>query len=206
MDWVETSDFSQQTAQAWREQGITYAAIPSYHLDALQQTESGRAFLEALLPLRTFVDANDVPLVRVLSRVAGGGGNGCALWGCHPLDRHGCHPVKGGGWGSCPLRFYWRADAPPVANYSLFVHWVASGRDQPAGTARRQSIRAQPPHSNMDRPHRDLDESALDAAHAAADTPSGRYDISIGLYDFTTGQRLSVNGQDHHRLATVEVQ
>jgi hypothetical protein len=58
----------------------------------------------------------------------------------------------------------------------------------------------------MDRPHRDLDESALDAAHAAADTPSGRYDISIGLYDFTTGQRLSVNGQDHHRLATVEVQ
>ena len=205
VDWVETSDFTQQTAQAWREQGITYATIPSYHHDALQQTESGRAFLEASLPLRTFVDANDVPQLGFYRVWRAEVETDVRFGDAIRLIGYDAIPSTAASGEAIPLRFYWRADTPPVANYSLFVHWVASGETAPLAQL----------DGNPSAPNR-LTQTWTDPTETlmsprwmlpvATDTPSGRYDILIGLYDFATGQRLSVNGQDHHRLATVEVQ
>ena len=205
VDWVETSNFAERTAQAWREQGITYAVMPSYHQEMLQQTENGQAFLNELLPLRTFPETNLLPqqtfyrLWKMDVETDVRFGDAIRLIGYDALPSS----VEAG--AEIPLRFYWRADTPPTANYSLFVHWapydestVLAQLDGNPSALDRLTQTWTDPTETLISPRLTLT--------IPTDTPSGRYRLLIGLYDFTNGQRLIVGEQDYHFLGMVEVQ
>ncbi|MBE7471246.1 MAG: glycosyltransferase family 39 protein [Anaerolineales bacterium] len=99
------------------------------------------------------------------------------------------------------LKLYWRADFPPPADYTVFIHLL-----DPAGKLAAQFD--QPP-ANGAYPTRLWDPGEIIAdEHLLQDLSPGRYTLQIGLYNPATGKRLAVSGSPEGavRLREIEVE
>ncbi|MGA9348592.1 MAG: hypothetical protein WBW48_07285 [Anaerolineae bacterium] len=95
-----------------------------------------------------------------------------------------------------PLRLYWRAKAPVVGDYKVFVHLVGEGEQiwgqqdsVPAGWRR--------PTTGWEAGEVVVDEHSLPIQPEA---PAGCYAIFVGMYDPATMQRLPLEDEAGHRL------
>ena len=98
------------------------------------------------------------------------------------------------------LRPYWQAFRQPTANYSMFVHLLATG-----DTAPLAQFDGSPSTSQRLTPTwTDADETIIgtDAILSLpSEIPPGEYTLSFGLYDFQTGVRLTLpDGTDSYTV------
>ncbi|MBC7812115.1 MAG: hypothetical protein H7175_13255, partial [Burkholderiales bacterium] len=102
------------------------------------------------------------------------------------------------------FRPYWRVDAAPTENYSMFVHlWPEDALDVVA------QFDGAPSHNDPASPPRltaawDDPAELIVGAQARLTIPenlvAGRYRLALGLYNFATGERLMIDGADHYEI------
>ena len=89
------------------------------------------------------------------------------------------------------FRFYWRADAPPSAPYSLFLHLIREGDTIPVVQFNGAPARVnRPTHTWTDAAERIA--SGPIALALPADLAAGCYGLVAGLYDYISMERLGV--------------
>lgn len=99
------------------------------------------------------------------------------------------------------MRFYWRAEAVPGADYTTFLHLRDAAnknvaqKDSPPAAGRY-------PTSLWDAGEVIVDEITLPLAEVAP----GRYTPVVGLYNLTTGERLAVPGSPANEIALEPVE
>lgn len=196
-DWWLTDDFTEFTAEGWRERGMSYAALPLPMRDQLARTPAGAAFLDSLLPLLE------------LSELSGYRGSSAALYRLwrmeHETDaRFGASLALIGYDGAASdaaalrpgavitLRPYWRVIEAPTVEYSMFVHVTRQDDAQPV--AQWDGAPARLPTYAWTFPDATIIGTPLELA-IPADLPPGAYQVRLGLYDFQTGVRLPVSGE-----------
>ena len=98
------------------------------------------------------------------------------------------------------LRPYWNAYAPPVANYSMFVHVYPAG--EPSNIVAQWD--GSPVSMNrLPMTWTDPDENLIGAdvnLTLPANIAEGDLVLAVGLYNFETGTRLSVGESDRYEL------
>ncbi|GIK43182.1 MAG: hypothetical protein BroJett011_70150 [Chloroflexota bacterium] len=99
------------------------------------------------------------------------------------------------------MRFYWRAETIPAADYTTFLHLRDAAnknvaqKDSPPAAGRY-------PTSLWDAGEVIVDEITLSLAEA----PPGRYTPVVGLYNLATGERLAVPGNPANEIALEPVE
>lgn len=197
-DWWETPSPLGMTVEDWRSvHGISYAAIERSIWEQMASSEAGRAWREAVLPLRT-LDSDEmrgpdtvfVRLWRPDVELDVQFGDAIRLIG-YDLGAETYAPGE-----TVTLRFYWNAPAPPAANYSVFVHLIPEdGEGVPLAQA--DGAPASPGRPTL--LWTDSSETIISDPFTLtlpADLAPGTYAIRIGLYDQETGARLPVVGSD----------
>lgn len=208
VDWQTTSEFDAKPPDTWvREDQVYYAAIPQETVTALTNTADGQQYLNQLLPLRTFDHDG---------RLRGPQMTFYRLWGIDEavsvrfgdaiqLVGHDAIPDEASPGDVLSLRFYWQAETPPTANYSMFVHLVAAGTTTP--TAQIDGNPAAP--GRLTQQWTDPTETLISPVYELVLPPElepGAYALLVGLYNFETGARLPVSaGGDSYTLATITI-
>jgi 4-amino-4-deoxy-L-arabinose transferase-like glycosyltransferase len=210
-DWWQTNDLLLKSAEAWRQDsGISYAAIEQSTWNSLPGSEAGRAFVAAVLPLRTFSGPGRGPemtlvrLWRPATETEAVFGELIQLIG-YDLSAREAAPGD-----LITLRFYWNATAPPQANYSLFVHLVSEGDSTPL--AQVDGAPASPGRPTL--LWTDVSETIISNPFTLTVPPDlapGVYELRLGLYHPETSARLPVTGSgampagDALRLTTLTI-
>jgi len=209
--WV-TDDVTEHPPDVWRERGMSYLVMPYTQVLELQQTDTGRAYLARLFPLRSVAPQKQQrgPAVIVFR-----------LWGPdHQANAEFGGQIRLVGWDQQPavaqpgdtlaLRFYWQPVTPPRDNYSVFLHLTPS--TDPT------SILAQADFTPVSEARLPLtwhypDETLVGQTQhltIPADLPPGSYVARLGLYNYVTGERLRVStgsgsSPDHILLFTLDL-
>jgi hypothetical protein len=196
IDWLVVTDIRQYPVSEWLSRGFRYAVIPYEQKVEWEANADARAYLESMLHLRDFSsDTLRGPhlsvyrLARMTREVEVAFSDYIRLVG-YDVDQV----------NEMRYRFYWRADAIPMSNYSLFLHLV----DQNTGEVIAQVDGAL---ASPDRPTLTWDtsdETLISGEYQLSlptDIPAGQYEIRLGLYDYLTGVRLTTDGGDYHVLA-----
>jgi len=102
-----------------------------------------------------------------------------------------------------PVTLFWRADAPPLADYSVFVQMLdATGANVAQWDGAPYDAVSMLPASNWPAGWQGTHELTL---ALPATLPPGEYTIIAGMYDWQTGVRLAVNGGDSVEIGRVEI-
>jgi uncharacterized membrane protein len=102
-----------------------------------------------------------------------------------------------------PVTLFWRADAPPLADYSLFVQVLAAtGANMAQWDGAPADAVSKLPASTWPAAWQGTHELTL---ALPATLPPGEYTVIAGLYDWQTGARLPVNGGDSVEIGRVEI-
>jgi hypothetical protein len=197
-DWIRADDLMEESLADWREQGAVYAILPDYAVDDLESTPEGQAYLDAMLPLRVFDNPDQrAPVMtayrlwRMQVETDVPFGDQIHLVG---YDVDGGIPSAAG--ESLRLRFYWQASAPPVDNYSLFVHVMPVDRVEVITQADGNPARSDRLSLTWTEPSETL-ISPLFEITLPPDLSAGDYRVLIGLYNYQTGVRLPVGAADN---------
>ncbi len=124
-----------------------------------------------------------------------------ALWGEQlrlvGIDWNGATHAAG---DTLTLRFFWRRENAPSANYSVFVHLYPADRDDVLAQADGAPSQPQRPTLTWDDPD-ELYISEPFVLTLPSDLPSGDYRLAVGVYDYTTFARLTLpDGADYLSL------
>jgi hypothetical protein len=102
-----------------------------------------------------------------------------------------------------PVTLFWRADAPPLADYSLFVQVLdAAGANVAQWDGAPADAVSKLPASNWPPGWQGTHELTL---ALPATLPPGNYTVIAGLYDWQTGVRLPVTGGDRVEIGRLEI-
>jgi hypothetical protein len=102
-----------------------------------------------------------------------------------------------------PVTLFWRADAPPLADYSLFVQVLAAtGANVAQWDGAPADAVSKLPASTWPAAWQGTHELTL---ALPATLPPGEYTVIAGMYDWQTGARLPVNGGDSVEIGRVEI-
>jgi len=102
-----------------------------------------------------------------------------------------------------PMTLFWQADAPPLADYSLFVQMLdATGANVAQWDGAPYDAVSKLPASNWPAGWQGTHELTL---ALPATLPPGEYTVIAGMYDWQTGARLAVNGGDNVEIGRVEI-
>jgi 4-amino-4-deoxy-L-arabinose transferase-like glycosyltransferase len=195
-DWLVYGEtFTDQPLAYWRdERGIAYLLIERYKDERLRAAPDTRAYLEAMLHLKTFA----APPHRrgqetVLYRTTPIQTPLAITFGDLIVLRGMAHTAE-----TATFNFYWQALHLPQRDYSLYLHLTPLDSRQILAQADGAPT-AQRPTTTW----ADVDEiiigSPFRLAPAAAITCG--YRVLIGLYDSATGERLLLpNGEDYAEL------
>lgn len=210
-DWQETDNILRRSVTQWIDAGLTYAAISNEQYESLQQSAEGRAFLEQMLYLRTLDEPSNGDGPRTMMY---------RLWDMdHREDIHFSQGIQLIGYDisatiaspgeNLELRFYWHADMPPPADYSLFIHLTKLGEQVPLTQADGAPARPERLTVTWDDPDETIIGQRFTLALPEALEP-GTYELQIGLYDYITGQRLTIEHEgavptDKVLLSAIEV-
>jgi len=215
VDWWISDDIMEYPLDEWRDQrGMSYAVIPKAHVEQMQASVQGQAYLDGMLHLRD-VDAPGMRgpemvfyrLRRMQLETAFAFGDAIRLIGYD----HSAETLQPG--DSLSLRFYWQAAATPADNYSLFIHLVPLAMNEYTLLAQADGAPAAPGRSTLS--WNDPSETLISLPFQLAtpdDLPPGEYQVMIGLYNYVDGARLPVtdaqgsNLGDALALTTIEIQ
>jgi uncharacterized membrane protein len=102
-----------------------------------------------------------------------------------------------------PVTLFWRADTPPLADYSLFVQVLAAtGANVAQWDGAPADAVSKLPASTWPAAWQGTHELTL---ALPATLPPGEYTVIAGMYDWQTGARLPVNGGDSVEIGRVEI-
>jgi hypothetical protein len=102
-----------------------------------------------------------------------------------------------------PVTLFWRADAPPLADYSIFVQMLdATGANVAQWDGAPADAVSKLPASNWPTGWQGTHDLSL---ALPATLPPGEYTVIAGLYDWQTGTRLPVTGGDSVEIGRVEI-
>ncbi len=208
VNWWIADNLRERSLAEWRADGYQYAVIPSDTWRAWTATDDGSAYLSEMLYLRRFADPGTRGPALVVYRLTRP---------AHDLDvRFGDRITLIGYDGdadaaaagvSLTYRFYWRAEATPITNYSLFLHLTAESSAEPVVQADGAPGAPDRPTLTWDAPDETLVSQSFTITLPET-LPPGRYTLRLGLYDYATGARLPVAGdpaQDAYPLATFDI-
>lgn len=213
IDWYRDDTPADTSVAEWRdERGISYALLPTWMVDELEDSDDGQAFLANLYPLKTFAGGEPQrgPEV-VLYRLTGPEHDDDVRFG-EAIQLVG---YDGGTESASPgdvlgYRFYWQADEAPSENYSLFVHLMPVDADELVAQADGNPAAPERLTQTWDDPTEVLISPWFQLT-LPADLPAGEYHVLMGLYNFETGERLPVSdgttGEalgDAYQLAMIE--
>ena len=102
-----------------------------------------------------------------------------------------------------PVTLFWRADAPPLADYSIFVQMLAAtGANMAQWDGAPADAVSKLPASTWPAAWQGTHELTL---ALPATLPPGEYTVIAGMYDWQTGARLPVNGGDSVEIGRVGI-
>jgi len=208
VDWIVTDDVMQHSAAEWRdEQGISYAEISRFQIEAIKRTEAGQAYLARLLHLRDFFTPPSARgpemafyrLWRMEHETQINFGEHIRLIG---YDQSAVQ-LKAG--ENLTLRFYWQPQGTPDDNYSLFIHLVPADVYEIIAQADGAPAVPERPTLTWNEPSETLISPPFNLA-IPPDTALGTYRVFIGLYNYTNLQRLTLDdGSDTWMLGEIKV-
>ncbi|MCC6612362.1 MAG: glycosyltransferase family 39 protein [Anaerolineae bacterium] len=205
--WIE-DNLRVHTVDEWRADGYAYALIPFGAWQEWMATGDGSAYLSEMLYLRGFNDDGSRGPSFVIYRLTRPEHDLDVKFG----DRIRLIGYDGGADDLAPgasltYRFYWRAEAIPDANYSLFLHLTAEDDATPIAQTDGAPGAPDRPTLTWDA----ADETLISQPFTLTlpeTLPPGRYVLRLGLYDYTSGARLAVDGDpahDSYPLATLDL-
>lgn len=197
-DWLQTKNILEHSVISWREEyGTSYALLTISERDSLAETSGGKAFLDQLLLLNEFGEAENVR------------GPELAFYRMWRMDVdqtvHFGDTILLRGYDfsvetvapddQVELRFYWQALVPPQSNFSLFIHLtplpdstILTQADGAPGVSSRPTLLwTSPSETIISQPF---------TLTIPSDLAPGTYQIRIGLYDYETFIRLPVSELD----------
>ncbi len=193
-DWQRDDHFPPPTVEQLRdERGVSYAVVPLWLWQEMQQTEEGQAFLSQVLPLRAFIGPPEqrgpemivCRLWRMQTETQVRFGEAIMLIG-YDLDTKQVAPGQ-----PVTFRFYWNARSRPPENYSLFVHLMPVDRVELITQADGNPAAPERLTQTWDDPGETI-ISPLFTLTIPADLAPGEYRAVMGLYNYETGVRLPV--------------
>ncbi len=215
--WAFYGDLQSSTPAQWQQQGYRYAELVTSHVQELEQTPSGRAYLDSMQELRQFPPpdqanswigpafvvyqlyrpqtALDVTFGSVFHLVGVDGIGGAQTVAAQTLAAPG---------ETRELTFYWQAPRQPTTNYSLFVHLEPVGSDNLIAQADGFPGPTGRPTLTWNIPSETLISDPFLLTLPGTIRP-GQYRLLIGLYDAATGQRLQTPQGDSMLLTTLTV-
>jgi len=203
-DWWVTDDVMEHSVADWRNnRNMSYAEIPDYLINSMQDSTEGRAYLQQLLHLRDFT----APAMR------GPAMSIYRLWGVQNrlnVDfEHNIHllgfdlstpDLKPG--DMVTIRLYFRATQAPQDNYNVFIHLDSPSAFTPIAQADGAPGPLERPTLSWTDPTETIISRAFQIQIPATLVP-GQYRLLAGLYNYQSGKRLSVGGADYTQLSTI---
>jgi len=103
-----------------------------------------------------------------------------------------------------PVSLFWRADAPPPADYSVFVQVLdANGANMAQWDGAPADAVSRLPATSWPTAWQGAQQLAV---MLPATLPPGEYTVIVGMYDWQSGARLSVGNRDHVEIGKVEIE
>ncbi len=194
LDWWMMDYFTENSPKEWREaHGVSYAVIPLFDWERIQETESGRDYLAQMLHLRDFVTPGErgpemvvYRLWRMEEETQVRFGEDIVLVG-YDQSAEEVRPAD-----NVMFRFYWQATGLPDDNYSLFIHLTSSDDYTVLAQADRSPAVPERPTLTWDDPGETLISPPVTLT-IPTDLPAGAYRVLVGLYNYTSGRRLTVS-------------
>lgn len=204
-----TTPFMNKSPQEWEQEGYRYVEIVSDDVPAIMATPDGKAYLSQLQELRRFPPPESTeawsgaPFVvyqlhrpQVSSNIVFGDV-------FHLVGYDGLQTSLAPG-AAMSLTFYWQVAKAPSDNYSLYLHLMPAGSNQPLAQADGAPGPVSRPTLTWLLPSETLVSEPF-TLEIPKDAPKGQYQLLMGVYQPYTGQRLSTTQGSEVLLATVQI-
>jgi hypothetical protein len=192
-EWRRGDDFASQSPEEWGESSVAYAVLTDGDLLQLAENPNWPAYESDMLLLRQFgismehrCPGTSVCRLRRMERETDVSfDQGIRLVGYDQAESE----------AALSLRLYWRADVPPDAEYSLFVHLAPQDSRDAVAQWDGPPVMSSRPTYTWTEPGETIIGEWI-SAEIPTDIGSGEYRVLVGLYDFHSGQRLAVTSSE----------